>query len=192
MNEHICASALYYYDEENITPSYLAFREFVDRDILNDRAEQNREYGLCTVYGINDTWGDALQVLGKIRTRDDRLLVFPNVLQHRVSPFELEDKSKPGHRKILALFLVDPNIKIPSTANVPPQQAEWWVRGGQMDHVFGHFPNEIADQIVDEMDFPFSVEEAKRIRGELIEERKVHVKDVEGYFQENGYCFCEH
>ena len=41
-----------------------------------------------------------------------------------------------------------------------------------MDHVFGHFPNEIADQIMDELDFPFSEETAKKIREDLIEERK--------------------
>lgn len=30
LNEHICASALYYYDEENITESHLSFRQSVD------------------------------------------------------------------------------------------------------------------------------------------------------------------
>lgn len=120
------------------------------------------------------------------------MLAFPNVLQHRVSPFQLTDASKPGHRKILALFLVDPYIKIPSTANVPPQQADWWIKDGQMDHVFGHFPIEIADQIIDEIDFPFSVDTAKKIRDDLIEERKVFIRDVDEHFMENGYCFCEH
>ena len=57
LNEHICASALYYYDEENITPSYLAFREGVDKDFLMDKAEQNREWGYCATYGIEDSWG---------------------------------------------------------------------------------------------------------------------------------------
>jgi hypothetical protein len=66
---------------------------------------------------------------------------------------------------------VDPNIKIPSTANVPPQQVEWFIQGGQMDSVFGHFPNEIADQIVDEMDFPFTAERAISTRLDLIKKR---------------------
>lgn len=30
LNEHICASALYYYDEENVSPSHLAFRHSLD------------------------------------------------------------------------------------------------------------------------------------------------------------------
>jgi hypothetical protein len=47
--------------------------------------------------------------------------------QHRVSPFELIDRTKPGHRRFIALWLVDPNRRIISTANVPPQQRDWWV-----------------------------------------------------------------
>ena len=138
-------------------------------------------------------WNNTLlQVLGKVLTRENRLLAFPNVLQHRVSPFQLADPLKPGHRKVLALFLVDPHIKIPSTANVPPQQMDWWVRNREVNSVFGEFPNEVADQILEKVDFPISNEEAKRIRGELIEERRVFVDGVNEIFRENGYCFCEH
>jgi hypothetical protein len=46
--------------------------------------------------------------------------------QHRVSPFELADPTKPGHRRFIALWLVDPHKRIISTANVPPQQRSWW------------------------------------------------------------------
>jgi hypothetical protein len=34
LNEHICASAIYYYDEENITENALAFRHTVDEETL--------------------------------------------------------------------------------------------------------------------------------------------------------------
>jgi hypothetical protein len=57
MNEHICASALYYYDEENISLSYLAFREPVDAETLMSQAEKHRQYGFCAVYGIEDDRG---------------------------------------------------------------------------------------------------------------------------------------
>jgi hypothetical protein len=46
--------------------------------------------------------------------------------QHRVSPFELIDPTKPGHRRFVALWLVDPTKRIISTANVPPQQLSWY------------------------------------------------------------------
>jgi hypothetical protein len=55
--------------------------------------------------------------------------------QHRVSPFKLIDPTKPGHRRFIALWLVDPNKRIISTANVPPQQQDWWV-----DAIFGDIP----------------------------------------------------
>ena len=47
--------------------------------------------------------------------------------QHRVSPFRLNDPTKPGHRRFIVLWLVDPHARIISTANVPPQQQNWWV-----------------------------------------------------------------
>jgi hypothetical protein len=53
--------------------------------------------------------------------------------QHRVSHFSLIDPTKPGHRRFIALWLVDPNIRVISTANVPPQQQSWWI-----DAVFGN------------------------------------------------------
>ena len=49
------------------------------------------------------------------------------VSQHRVSPFSLIDPTKPGHRRFIALWLVDPTKRIISTANVPPQQMDWYV-----------------------------------------------------------------
>lgn len=51
--------------------------------------------------------------------------IFP-ISQHRVSPFKLKDPTKPGHRRLIALWLVDPHTRILSTANVPPQQQDWW------------------------------------------------------------------
>lgn len=39
---------------------------------------------------------------------------------------KLVDPTIPSHRKILALFLVDLFQGVTSTANVPPQQREWW------------------------------------------------------------------
>jgi hypothetical protein len=43
-----------------------------------------------------------------------------------VSPFRLINPNQPGHRRFIALWLVDPTMRIISTANVPPQQMSWW------------------------------------------------------------------
>jgi hypothetical protein len=47
--------------------------------------------------------------------------------QHRVSPFKLIDPTKKGHRRFIALWLVDPTKRVLSTANVPPQQMTWYL-----------------------------------------------------------------
>jgi len=46
--------------------------------------------------------------------------------QHKVSPFSLADKTRPGHRKICVFFLIDPVVPIISTSQVAPQQRDWW------------------------------------------------------------------
>jgi Protein of unknown function (DUF4246) len=59
---------------------------------------------------------------GAVTTPQGRLLGFPNTFQHRVEPFELDDPTQPGHRKIAVLWLVNPQTPIISTDYVPPQQ----------------------------------------------------------------------
>jgi hypothetical protein len=44
---------------------------------------------------------------------------------HHLSSFGLTDPTKPGHRRLIALRLIDPLQKIISIANVPPQQPDW-------------------------------------------------------------------
>ncbi|KAI0822387.1 hypothetical protein BC628DRAFT_1417781 [Trametes gibbosa] len=81
--------------------------------------------GFVAAYGLAS--GEALnQEFGDIVAAEDKCVAFPNIYQHRVAPFGLIDRTKPGHRKILAFFLVDPTITILSTTRVPPQQAEWY------------------------------------------------------------------
>ncbi len=127
MNERIVGTCLYYLDSENITETSLAFRASTRED----------EEGNWGVNGDDVTWmeevfgaelrgGSCLQTYGTVTTPQGRLLAFPNSFHHRVSPFKLVDPTKPGHRRFVALWLVDPYVRIISTANVPPQQAEWY------------------------------------------------------------------
>lgn len=120
----------------------------------------------------------AIQELGKVHTRPGRLLAFPNTLQHEVQPFKLIDPSKPGHRKILAMFLVDPHIRVLSTANIPPQRKEWWIPEILKLPPFNALPREIFDMIMGfVLDFPMSWEEAEDVREELMDERGAQSDD---------------
>ncbi|KAF2163027.1 hypothetical protein M409DRAFT_26474 [Zasmidium cellare ATCC 36951] len=193
LNDHICASALYYYSTHNITPSHLSFREAISVEYLSDKSyEQDDHEHFERLYDIQQH-GPAIQTLGRISTPENRLLTFPNILQHQVAPFQLADPTQPGHRKILALFLVDPHTRIPSSAHVPPQQKAWWREMVQSLDRVGDLPPELADAVVDSAgDFPIELEEAKKIREELMEERKLFVEDCEKRMQEESFNFCEH
>lgn len=120
-------------------------------------------------------------------------MTFPNVFQHQVQPFELEDKTKPGHRKILALFLVDPHIRIISSANVPTQQKDWWAKEIRSLGIFSQLPAEIFQEVIDHVDdFPISLEDAKALRLELMGERKAFVVKHDEKIAETRFSLCEH
>ncbi|GLB35530.1 putative protein of unknown function (DUF4246) [Lyophyllum shimeji] len=193
LNEHICASAIYYYDNENITTSRLAFRQQSDPEAREIRYRQGQHDWLEIIFGCRQE-GPGVQDIGTVDTPEGRLLTWPNILQHRVQPFELEDPTKPGHRKILALFLVDPNTRIISTANVPPQRRDWWseqVRKG--DHAVSRLPAELQDHVLDAVEeFPISLEDAKELRLKLMEERKVFVVKHDEAFRQHEFSLCEH
>jgi hypothetical protein len=121
-NEGIVATGIYYFDSHNITESRLAFRQAVREPDY----EQGDDYGCRHVYGLGNE--EALsQPVGSVSTVEGRCLAFPNTYQHKVAPFELENASRPGHRKIVCFFLIDPSKPILSTAHVPPQQKSWYL-----------------------------------------------------------------
>ncbi|MFE7511594.1 DUF4246 domain-containing protein [Streptomyces sp. NPDC057540] len=162
LNERIVSTGIYYWDSENITESRLAFRTALD----DPRYEQNDDDGLREVYGLEDE--DALnQVLGSASTPAGRCLAFPNILQHRVGSFRLADPTRPGHRKILAFFLVDPSESVVSTSDVPPQQP--WSAASTM-----------------------TLEQARQFRGELMRERTFFVDEHNEQLYERAFSLCEH
>ncbi|KAJ5890187.1 hypothetical protein N7504_010997 [Penicillium tannophilum] len=181
LNERICASAIYYYDSANITESTLAFRHRAMDDFSDFDYEQGLHEFLQVVYGFPpETDGhnesNKTQLDGNIVCKEGRLITFPNTLQHCVSPFSLADRTKSGHRKILALFLVDPHRRIISSANVPPQREDW---------------REDKDDSV--MNGPLmTMNEAKEHRLALMEERSIRMKDNNRNFESGEFCLCEH
>ncbi|KAH6909370.1 hypothetical protein BKA70DRAFT_1188541 [Coprinopsis sp. MPI-PUGE-AT-0042] len=195
LNENIVATALYYYSSENITPSSLAFRQIGNSRMDEVNYDQGVHNFLKDVYGCENLCG-AVQEVGSVETREGRLLTFTNILQHRVKPFELVDKTKPGHRKILALFLVDPNVRVLSTAHVPPQQSDWWRKSIREDtkNPINSLPVELQEHVYGDVDdFPIGLDEAKRLREEFMEERKVFVIENSRRFRNSmNFSLCEH
>lgn len=189
-NERIAASAIYYYDSENITPSSLAFRHRGMDDMMDISYEQSQHEFLQQIYGFHEDFQNhnielITQELGSVVSKEGRIITFPNTLQHQVSPFSLADPSKPGHRKILALFLVDPHLRIISSANVPPQREDW--RPETQKHGEG------AQQVLDgEAVNSITMEEAKAYRVELMAERGLQSQKNNNAFETGEFNLCEH
>lgn len=142
-NEHIISTGIYCFHSENITESRLYFRQL---------RGQNQE-------------------MGSIATPENRLLAFPNICQHRIGSFKLKDETKPGFRKILVFFLVDPTIRITSTRNVPPQQMKWFEQELLKIPPFDRL-GETVCHITRFLEWPLMTKKAMTFRNELIKTRK--------------------
>lgn len=207
-NEGIAVSGIYYYDEENISESRLAFRTAA---AIPGVYEQNDERGCRLTWGINryeacneellnlkltSCWlirdEPCVNDLGSIATSLNRAIAFPNVYQHRVSPFQLVDKTRPGHRKIVALFLVDPAVSKPSTTIVPPQQKEWRAAGSAAGPKLREALGSLSAGGVDSPDGSMTREEAEKYRLELMDERTLFVRENDQKFFSVPFSLCEH
>ncbi|KAJ5160179.1 uncharacterized protein N7482_007183 [Penicillium canariense] len=160
-NEHIVAIAILAYDVHNVTKSHMSFRQETEVGegffhygpyLYQDKQNRNRYkepahriYKWGEVEAISEVFGfDPYQMcgdhhdfalpmldIGKVALPQGRLLTFPNIMESRREPFRLEDPTQPGHHRWVTLMLVDPNYRICSTRNVPPQQADWKEKDGE-------------------------------------------------------------
>ena len=120
-----------------------------------------------------------MQDVGRVITKQDRCIAFPNIYQHLVSPFKLADPTRPGHRKIAVLFLVDPTIRVPSATDVGMQQADWVRRELGETTLWLRLPVELRDKVWEYAPV-MTREEAEKYRGELMKERTKFVGVVDG------------
>ncbi|XP_037046523.1 uncharacterized protein LOC119081593 [Bradysia coprophila] len=166
-SEAIVATGIYYYSMENITESFLEFREATSDppyELLDDKE------GIYQVFGIENE-GHLNQRLGNMIAREGRCVVFPNLYQHKVAPFELVETTREGHCKILVFFLIDPKKRIISTRNVAPQNPVW-----------DDMP---AERVT------MTLEEAKKYREELMSERKCYRNELDEELYEREFFLGE-
>ncbi|KAK0441800.1 uncharacterized protein EV420DRAFT_1579637 [Desarmillaria tabescens] len=180
-NECIVSTGIYYYDQENISQSKLSFRVSVAEP---ESYDQDDEDGTMAVWGLSRD-EPLNEVIGSVSTKTGRCIAFPNMYQHCVSPFSLLDPSTPGYRKIIALFLVDPELEVPrpSTTNVPPQRRDWWSQellalAEEGDSLLGRLPTEL--------------EEAEELRLRLMDERTAFISENNENMFDTPFNMCEH
>jgi len=141
--------------------------------------------------------------LGVVETPPGRVLVFKNSLQHRVSILTNSSTTEKAFRKVLLFWLVDPDKRILSTADVPRQQ--WDYMRVQIAHTLHRqwhpsckqcrFPVKLTKLVLDFAKYGFTDEEARQHRLNLMEERKFSRVAINKKFQaliEREYSFCEH
>ncbi|KAJ7021446.1 hypothetical protein C8F04DRAFT_1049845 [Mycena alexandri] len=194
-NENIVASGIFYYDEENISESKLSFRVPIAEPHYH---MQDDSECMTVLYGM-DRDEDLVQDIGAVVTKAGRALSWPNLFQHCVSDFKLADPTKPGHRKILAIFLVDPTKdRIVSATDVPPQQASWAAEAftdacDAPTSVLGELPQELRDLV--KANFPetvMSLKEAEEYRLKLMKERTAFVDNHTEKVYRKTFNMCEH
>ena len=179
-------------EEPIAAPTRLAFRT----SVCEPPYEQSDDKGVAAVYGLVNEEA-LIQALGSVATTEGRCLAWPNTLQHQVQPFALADPTKPGHRKILVFFLVDPTKRIISTADVPPQQEEWALKerlAAAKPAPKKLPPNASKEAIAKALGFSwhFSHADALAVREELMAERKVFVDETMKETYEREFSLCEH
>ncbi|KAF8147745.1 hypothetical protein K438DRAFT_1779845 [Mycena galopus ATCC 62051] len=190
LNERIVAFGIYYYAGENMTESKLPLRVAVDDPGQSD--------GQCVSMLYNmESDCDLVQDIGAVVTKPGRALSWPNIFQHRIFSFKLADLSKPGHRKILAFFLVDPtNNHIVSATDVPLQQGDWasaafFQACRDSTSVLNDFPQELTALMKDNFSgMVMSIDEAAAYyRLQLMKERTASVDShSKQYVQSFNLC----
>lgn len=202
LNEHIVATSIYYFDTENITDSRIRFRQEAQLDMMDIEYDASNHGPVEDVYSVRNLHDcSGVQVIGSVVTKQGRLLVFPNTLQHCVEPFGLKDKTKKGHRRFLVVWLVDPHYRVLSTRNVPPQQADWWDDAGRTQEMLESSAKSAGQAQMQnagtagagaggDKSWCMSREKAELFRLELMAERTNVMKSVEGSYE--NYNFCEH
>ncbi|KAH8593577.1 hypothetical protein B0O99DRAFT_688413 [Bisporella sp. PMI_857] len=207
-NEHIVATAAYVYSTSNIHTPKVSFHQFISMDEEEYDFKEDSHYlddnymAMRTIFGFMQSaaayqmeidtaelrfFMPGKQTQGTVLLPSKRLLTWPNTLEHRLEPVSLLDSTRNGHLRILFLYLVDPNYRIVSTSNVPPQQHNWWVdaaldRGVFASEAARDIPVEVR-QLIDEAteEWPMGWAEARRLKVEVDRERLRAQNEVESW-----------
>lgn len=154
-NEHIVAVGIFAYVVENVTKSRIAFCQETDvspgffrhgpslyqastdyspcKSPVHEQGKRNRMEAISDIFGVNTyqmcsdhhVFALPFQENGRMALPQGRLIAFPNVMESHREPFRLDDPKKNGHHRWVTIMLVDPNYRLCSTRNVPPQQPIW-------------------------------------------------------------------
>ena len=120
--------------------------------------------------------------------KEGRIITYSNLFHTRFNSFKLADCTKPGHQKLLILYLVDPNVPIISTADVPCQRMDWWaetVMDSGENLALNNLPTELKSRVLDQVDdFPIDMKSAKVCATHMLQEYRVFHDETQTAFEE--------
>lgn len=150
------------------------------RQVSDTRAFQDLDYERGDTIWLEEIFGlrhdeAPVQEVGYVECAQGKMVTWPNTVQHNFS-VTLKDNSQVGHVHCVNFMLVDPNIRIISTANVPPQRLDWKVESEHAEKRgidVRKLPLEEKLKILPrEGGFPWVLQEAREILVQSKEERK--------------------
>jgi len=142
--------------------------------------------------------------LGTIATPVGRCLVFKNSLQHKVKLLWNSSDTETAHRKVIAFWLVDPDVPILSTADCPDQH--WDQTSARLGAILArqwnptldegtHLDRSTVTRILEFAKWGFSHDEALAFRADLMRDRAIKSRPSRDAFEKiikREYSFCEH
>ncbi|KAK0752805.1 hypothetical protein B0T18DRAFT_395420 [Schizothecium vesticola] len=206
VTDYIAATSILFFEFDNVQPVGVRFRQPVHlRRWEFTEAEHGDFNAIMEVFDLD--WSNymsylcqptafpSVQEMGQVMATEGRMLSFPGPVAYHFQPWQLADASRPGRARYLVVHLVDPNYRVCSTRNVPPQRLDWWAYdvARKAPRALNRLPTELFDEIVAgaaDAEGMLDAQGMGRVRDAMEEERRDNAENVD--FHDIGFHqFCD-
>jgi len=119
-HEHIVAACIYIVDRDDaLFGGELRFKRAYT---VEEAGKLFWNVDQCRPLPIERMVEEGVIPLGSVATPRGRIIVFPNSHIHKLSALEWQGLTEEGRRRVIVFWIVDPEVQIPSTREIAPQQ----------------------------------------------------------------------
>lgn len=119
-HEHIIATCVYVLDrDEALQGGALSFKRAYT---VEEAGRLFWNISQCRPSPVERLVDEGTIPLGSLETPAGRLIIFPNSHIHKLRQLSVAAGASEARRRVIVFWIVDPNVKIPSTEDVAPQQ----------------------------------------------------------------------
>lgn len=207
VTDYVAATSLLFFEFDNVQPVGVRFRQPVHLERWDFTEAEHDDFDAITeVFDLAPPTYNymldlcqpmafpSVQEMGQVLATEGRVLSFPGPVSYRFEPWELADPSRPGRARYLVVHLVDPNYRVCSTRNVPPQRLDWWAYdvARKAPDALRRLPAELFDEVVAgaaDADGILDAQGMERVKDAMGEERR---KNADAICDDIGYHrFCD-